>query len=130
MYTLCVATVTCVFIAGTILANKAVSFGPRSFAEYAAVGAPAAAGTLLLQLLLSVKVPFRDVVRSLQDNFTVFMTLIRANMIGFFGIKLGFAVTNKVRHSITAAAVTSACIATTATATAATANAIVTAGAS
>jgi hypothetical protein len=30
-----------------------------------------------------------------QDNFTVFMTLIRAIMIGFCGMELGFAVTAK-----------------------------------
>jgi hypothetical protein len=30
-----------------------------------------------------------------QDNFTVFMTLIRAMLIGFCGMEMGFAVTSK-----------------------------------
>jgi hypothetical protein len=82
MYLLCALPVTIHNNTGTILSNVAVSFGPSSFAQYLVLGVPVAVGTLFLHILVSAKVPWRDVYRALQDNFTVFMTLLRAVMIG------------------------------------------------
>eukprot|EP00953_Heterococcus_sp_UTEX-ZZ885_P036138 18636-Heterococcus_DN1.PRE.2 len=55
---------------------------------------------MLMQYLAGWRLSRRDYMRALQDNFTVFMTLIRAIMIGFLGFEMGFAVTNKVRAGI------------------------------
>mmetsp|Transcript_17935 Transcript_17935/g.26566 ORF Transcript_17935/g.26566 Transcript_17935/m.26566 type:complete len:892 (-) Transcript_17935:267-2942(-) len=79
----------------TILAGVSISFGPTSFEQYLIIGGSANAMMMLMQYLTAWRLSCRDYLRALQDNFTVFMTLIRAIMIGFFGVEMGFAVTNK-----------------------------------
>mmetsp|Transcript_6522 Transcript_6522/g.9832 ORF Transcript_6522/g.9832 Transcript_6522/m.9832 type:complete len:820 (+) Transcript_6522:118-2577(+) len=79
----------------TILAGFPISFGPTTFEGYLLIGGTAVGGMMLIQLLAGWRLSWTDYLRALQDNFTVFMTLIRALMIGFFGMEMGFAVTSK-----------------------------------
>jgi cellulose synthase/poly-beta-1,6-N-acetylglucosamine synthase-like glycosyltransferase len=83
----------------TILAGAPVSFGPTSFTEYLIIGGTAVGLMMIMQYLAGWRLAFRDYLRALQDNFTVFMTLIRSIMIGFLGFEMGFAVTNKVSNA-------------------------------
>jgi hypothetical protein len=80
----------------TILAGAPISFGPTSFEQYLVIGGSSVVLMMLMQYLAGWRLSRRDYMRALQDNFTVFMTLIRAIMIGFLGFEMGFAVTNKV----------------------------------
>jgi hypothetical protein len=79
----------------TILAGVNISFGPTSFEEYLLIGGSACALMMLMQYLAGWRLSRRDYLRALQDNFTVFWTLIRSILIGFMGLEMGFAVTNK-----------------------------------
>jgi cellulose synthase/poly-beta-1,6-N-acetylglucosamine synthase-like glycosyltransferase len=79
----------------TILAGAPISFGPTTFTQYLFVGGSAVALMMVLQLLAGWRLSWRNYLRALQDNFTVFWTMIRAMVTGFLGIKLGFAVTAK-----------------------------------
>jgi hypothetical protein len=80
----------------TILAGAPISFGPTSFEQYLVIGGSSVVLMMLMQYLAGWRLSRRDYMRALQDNFTVFMTLIRAILIGFLGFEMGFAVTNKV----------------------------------
>jgi hypothetical protein len=80
---------------GTILAGAPISFGPTTFEGYLLIGGTAVGLMMLMQLLAGWRLSWRDYLRALQDNFTVFMTLIRALLIGFCGMEMGFAVTAK-----------------------------------
>jgi cellulose synthase/poly-beta-1,6-N-acetylglucosamine synthase-like glycosyltransferase len=82
----------------TILAGAPVSFGPTSFTQYLIIGGTAVGLMMIMQYLAGWRLAFRDYLRALQDNFTVFMTLIRSILIGFLGFEMGFAVTNKVSN--------------------------------
>jgi hypothetical protein len=88
----------------TILAGAPISFGPTSFEQYLVIGGSSVVLMMLMQYLAGWRLSRRDYMRALQDNFTVFMTLIRAILIGFLGFEMGFAVTNKV-CTVAAAAV-------------------------
>eukprot|EP00611_Tribonema_gayanum_P009013 TRINITY_DN1871_c0_g2_i3.p1 TRINITY_DN1871_c0_g2~~TRINITY_DN1871_c0_g2_i3.p1 ORF type:complete len:935 (-),score=375.26 TRINITY_DN1871_c0_g2_i3:718-3522(-) len=79
----------------TILAGAPISFGPTSFEQYLAIGGTAVGLMMVMQYLAAWRLSWRDYLRALQDNFTVFMTLIRSILIGFCGMEMGFAVTAK-----------------------------------
>jgi cellulose synthase/poly-beta-1,6-N-acetylglucosamine synthase-like glycosyltransferase len=79
----------------TILAGAPISFGPTTFTQYLYVGGTAVGLMMVMQLLAGWRLSWRNYLRALQDNFTVFWTMIRAMVTGFLGIKLGFAVTAK-----------------------------------
>ncbi|KAG5191781.1 hypothetical protein JKP88DRAFT_230720, partial [Tribonema minus] len=84
-----------VIMYSTILAGASISFGPVSFEEYLEFGGTAVGLMMVMQYLAGWRLCWRDYLRALQDNFTVFMTLIRAILIGFCGVEMGFAVTSK-----------------------------------
>ncbi len=78
-----------------ILTGAPLSFGPIYFLHYLVVGAiPIFLGSSM-QYITSWRLPFNDYVRGMQDNFSVWWTLLRSMVIGFFNLKLGFAVTSK-----------------------------------
>ncbi len=78
-----------------ILTGAPLSFGPVDFLHYLAVGAiPIFLGSSM-QFITSWRLSWNDYVRGMQDNFTVFWTLLRSMVIGFCNLKLGFAVTAK-----------------------------------
>ncbi len=78
-----------------ILTGAPLSFGPVDFLHYLAVGAiPIFLGSSM-QYITSWRLSWNDYVRGMQDNFTVFWTLLRSMVIGFCNLKLGFAVTAK-----------------------------------
>mmetsp|Transcript_4005 Transcript_4005/g.6109 ORF Transcript_4005/g.6109 Transcript_4005/m.6109 type:complete len:486 (+) Transcript_4005:1-1458(+) len=80
---------------GTILGGVAISFGPTTFEGYLLIGGSAVGLMMIMQLLAGWRLSWRDYLRALQDNFTVFRTLIQALLIGFCGMKMGFVVTAK-----------------------------------
>ncbi|KAG5191580.1 nucleotide-diphospho-sugar transferase [Tribonema minus] len=94
VYIIPVVVMGCIMY-GTILAGAPISFGPTSFEQYLIIGFTANVLMMLMQYLAGWRLSSRDYLRALQDNFTVFMTLIRAILIGFCGMEMGFAVTNK-----------------------------------
>jgi cellulose synthase/poly-beta-1,6-N-acetylglucosamine synthase-like glycosyltransferase len=79
----------------TILAGAPISFGPTTFTQYLYIGGSAVGLMMFMQVLAGWRLSWRNYLRALQDNFTVFWTMIRAMVTGFLGIKLGFAVTAK-----------------------------------
>ncbi len=78
-----------------ILTGAPLSFGPVDFFHYLIVGAiPIFLGSFM-QYITSWRLSFNDYIRGMQDNFNVWWTLLRSMVIGFFNLKLGFAVTSK-----------------------------------
>jgi cellulose synthase/poly-beta-1,6-N-acetylglucosamine synthase-like glycosyltransferase len=80
---------------GTIFAGAPISFGPQSFTDYLALGGTSMVLIMGIQFLISWRLSFSNFLRILQDSFAVSMLFIRAMLIGFFGLELGFAVTKK-----------------------------------
>lgn len=79
----------------TILVGAPISFGPSSFEEYLVIGGSTVVLMMLMQKLAGWRLSSRDYLRALQDNFTVFWTLIQSILIGFCGMDMPFKVTNK-----------------------------------
>ncbi len=78
-----------------ILSGAPLNFGPIGFLHYLAIGAiPIFLGSSM-QFITSWRLSWNDYVRGMQDNFTVFWTMLRSMVIGFCNLKLGFAVTAK-----------------------------------